>query len=844
VTLTHVYSVPGTFAIYYSVNFGNGTVFDNSKAINVLTVGYPNTQAQAAAEQTVAYGHIELNASPTVTSQALLYNPVLAFAPGSNAEFNISALIPAADYQYSVIGQNVQVWYGDQLVNSTPITYSMGSIVGPTTLSINNMQQGYYIVNIETFTAELNSTTGAVISPVYTTHTYTDILVFPSVAIYHPPTYSATGSYTNMELETGGFKSLDPAIEYDTVSSEILANTLLTLFGYNQTGSTPSNEFIPILAAKLPTTSNGGINTNYANYSAVTPWGAKYTYTVAPFENYTVYINNNTKWQDGTPVTAWDVYYHYVRVMLFNAGSPGTPGWIQSQFLLPGNYYASQSFYNITTNMTYNNATNSITFHFQNPVPPQLFYETFGQAAGDNIGDAAWLISVGAGIHPWNQAGFSAYMAHGNQGDYFTYVQYHTMADGPYMIDYIIPAQEVVLTANPYFVAPNPYFPAPHIKTVYIEYIAQPSTTYLGLKSGQAQTAGIPTSDWNLVEGLKNASIVNYTEFSSLSIFWYNFNLNVNLTMLSTVDSKANLPQVLFTSLRARETFAYAYNYQFYLNEQVGNGIYHVAFASAYAGMLPAGMLYQQSISQLNATTNGVPYFNLAKAQQLWASFVNTTGSYMGITYSSSTHKDEYNGAPLDVPIFIFSADPVDLEGATTWGTNLQSIIPGFQFQVIPTAFPILLGYMVQGQNPMPIYELGWAPDYPYPTDYLGPMGLPVNASTYPGPNDMTPYWLYGNPSNPLYADHLTTMQDQAANLTAMINDWNAAASNPSMAEQYYHAMNEMLVNMTYYTYIEQVNDFWVYSTKMVGSQYSLWEESTYTGMSGDLLYNYMQYAS
>ena len=83
---------------------------------------------------------------------------------------------------------------------------------------------------------------------------------------------------------------------------------------------------------------------------------------------------------------------------------------------------------------------------------------------------------------------------------------------------------------------------------------------------------------------------------------------------------------------------------------------------------------------------------------------------------------------------YIFSADPVDLNGATAWAKNLALITgnPYKDFPIVPAAFPTLIGNQVQGNNPMPIYELGWLPDYPYPTDYLQPMANPMNLSTYP----------------------------------------------------------------------------------------------------------------
>ncbi len=833
VAVSHTYHSTGTFAVFYDVMFNSTSSANNANALDIVTVGYPNAQVQAAVEQYLAYGSLEpytvLSDTPTLTS------PVYAFTPGQSVVFNLSAVIPAANYVYGVVSQNVVVYQGTQVVQSFSVPYADNST--SQTVSIINMASAYYTVVIATYTAPFNGAGMPISSPTNVTYSYYDIPSFTNVSISTGG--AAAGQLVRYELETGGFKTLDPAIEYDTVSNEIVMNTYLTLFGYNSSSS--SSPIIPILAKNLPTVANGEVNGNTYSYNIKAENGSTQVVTVLPNENYTIYINNNSKWQDGSPVTAYDVYYSLVRDLLFVAGSPGTPGWIEAQFLLPGDYYLSNTYYNITQNMSYNNATNSLTLHLQSPVLPGLFYQAFGQSAGDNWASAKWLIAHGAGI-PWSPKGFAEYQAQGFQGSYNTYVQYNVFADGPYTVSYSVPGQQIVLTANPNFVSPNQYFPAPSIKTVFIKWVLQPSTSYLNLKAGSSQFSSIPTSQWNLVRGLVSSHTANYFGYPTLSIFWFNFNAYTNVSLLQGVDASANLPAVLFDSNAVRQAFAYAFQYDQFINQQIGNKVYNLTFATKFAGMLPAGMLYNQSITVLNGTTTGVPYFDLAKAQSLWSGFVNSTmGIAMGITYNAVSGIDEYQGAALNIPIFIFSADPVSLAGATSWGSYLQEVIPGFQYLVIPTSFTTLLSNMVQGENMMPIYELGWAPDYAYPTDYLAPMALPVNASTYPGPNDMTPYWFNGNTSNPLMGQ--PQMVQQANNLTSMINAYfNGTVNDPSHAEKWFQAMNEMLINMTFYVYIFQQYDYWIYNSSIDATALQQWQVSTYTGMSGDLLYQYVKY--
>lgn len=843
-SFSHVYDSTGTYGIYYQVGTGNGTYATNIASIFPLTVGYSSVGQQTQVAPYINIGTLDLDMSTST-----LYNSnitqLYTFGTGANANFNVSYAAPALNFQFGVINQTIVIYKGSNVVQTIQYPYEFtGSGYSATTnlvLNMSSLADGYYTVDVITQSAQTDPTTGALLSGIYTTHSYYDIPVASNVGIQAASTAQAQGQLTRVEIGVGGYKTLDPAVEYDTASYEIIINTLLPMYSYN--GSSSSN-FTAVLANQIPAINNGMINNNYNNWTvtattATAGYNQTYTATVAPYENYTIYIRNNTVWQDGTPVTAYDVYYSLIRVLLFDAGSPGTPGWIQAQSILPGDFYASNTFWNITQNMTYSNATNSITFHFQSPMSPAFFMETFGQTSGAQIASAKWIIAHGGGI-TWSPSGFEQYKNQGNQGSYNTYIQNHILADGPYQIAYIVPGLETVLTANPNFVSPGSFLPPAKIKTIYISYVLTPTDSYLALKSGQAQIGAIPSSSWNLEQQLEASGIVQNTSFPTLSIFWYNYNALINETMLHAVESKANMPYDLFLSLQARLAFSYAYDYNLYLGQQIGNDIYHVNFASAYAGMLPAGMLYEQSITDLNATTNGVPYFNLAIAQSIWANFINSSiGAAMGLSYSGG--KDMFGGSPLDVPIFIFAGDPPDSAGATTWGQNLQKIIPGLQFQVEPTSFVQLLGWEVAGQNPMGVYELGWAPDYPYPNDYLVPMALPDPGTTYPGPNSMTLNYFYNQSAHSNVATSLLT--NQLANLSAMYAYFNDSVANPANAQYDYQHWNEMLINMTFYTYIEQQVQFFIFSTKIPKSDFLNYQQNVMTGGGGDPYYNLLHYA-
>jgi hypothetical protein len=302
------------------------------------------------------------------------------------------------------------------------------------------------------------------------------------------------------------------------------------------------------------------------------------------------------------------------------------------------------------------------------------------------------------------------------------------------------------------------------------------------------------------------------------------------------------MPSALFSVPLVRKAFAYAYNYAYYLSNQEGNPQFpSTTFAYGYMGMLPAGMLYspitsgmsyKQVVSVFNNTTNhNAPYYNMTLAELYWKEFLNSPdAAKMGISSNSM-----YKGAMLDIPIITFSPDPQDEEGATTWGTAL-AIMMGYgpsaftQFPASPVPFAILLGYQVFGQNPMPIYELGWAPDYPYPSDYMGPMADPAPAALYPGANGMFPQYIH------------TVNTSEAKTLRQMAAWFNSSLVNVSQAESLYHQLNNQLINMTFYVYLFQAPQFVIAASNINQAKLVQYQENVMIGGGADLLYNLISY--
>ncbi len=369
---------------------------------------------------------------------------------------------------------------------------------------------------------------------------------------------------------------------------------------------------------------------------------------------------------------------------------------------------------------------------------------------------SSWLAANDAGLS-WTPPGFRAYKAHASQTDYFTYPQYHILSDGPYKLSYTVPGTEVVLVKNTNYNPPAYGMPKAKIDQVDLKYISAPSTTYLNLKSGAAQISTIPTDSWNEVNSLVNAGVAKAYSFPTPDVFFYKFNTQVNTTGTQGLgDSGVNMPADLYTSEHVRRAFAYAYNYTYLLDYQVGNKVFGATFAQNYSVM--------KSVAQ-------VPYFDLAIAKQNWNAFVNGSEDHnASVSWNSGTSSFQYAGHNLNIPIFVQSADPVDLEGATTWANAMQQVITGSTIKVLTLPFTQIIGESaVVGKNPLTIFWYGLAPAYAYPTDSVGGSEMPVSTGHLGGDN-LTPAW-FSSSHNSL---HNST---QAAQLQQLIYWYQNATS-------------------------------------------------------------------
>ncbi len=780
-TVNHTYQNPGSYLVEVNASIAGGYVTNIAKLFPI----------------TVTPGSISPSIASEVSQPVLTFNTTInknapIFSINESAIFVLSYLQPPSATNWSLayyvinFGDGSSAIYPVEYNNTTgtfmskEVTHIYTSLgIYPVSLTLITYNQTNFMSDLvinETASTEYLPTT--YLSDVLSGQHYNMTTV--STIVVASPTETVgilkgAGNVPNpgvinvVELYPSGPYSLDPAITYEMTSFEIIANVYETLVTYN--GS--SLQFVPIIAKQVPSISNG----------LITPDGL----------NYTFYIRSGLKFANGDPVTVWDVYTSLVRDLLFMTGMPGTPGWVLAQDLLPGggwtlNWSNGQSIYdNITRAITYNNATQSITFHLLKPDPAFLMY--VADPWGSCIMDYNWLVKHGAGIE-FTPSGFLNYTKYGNEPNYNEYIRWHAMGSGPYMIESYLSGQSILLVPNTNYtpITGVPGYDRVPTDKVTIQWVKDPETEVMMMQSGQADIVDyLPTNEFPVAESLQSQGKLNIYYFPTLDNWFFYFNLNVNTSMMQSIfGSQFHMPPHYFANLYVRKAFAYAFNYTNYLDNIIGNKVYHANFGFLYAGVILKGMPGYVPMQNLS----NVPVYNLTLAKQ----FMEESGMY---------------NVSVNIPIVLDTSEPIDYAAAAMWALNLSLMDPNIQASPVWLTYTSIDGYLIPGENPMPIVDLMWAPDYPYPSDYVNPLYLPGGA--YSGGFS----WNYTNLVNWGYQNEAQKFN----NMTNLILQAEST-SNETLALQLFDKAEQIAINLTMMVYTWDENGYWIYSPWIHGVQY------------------------
>ncbi len=597
------------------------------------------------------------------------------------------------------------------------------------------------------------------------------------------------GTLQVYEIAPGGAPTVDPSVAYNTASAEPILNVYQTLIEFN--GSS-QDTFLPELATCVPgpgCVSLYGSTLIGTNGSTGLP--QYWTFVIDPHARF-YDPSTGASW----PVYPSDVMFSLARSLSFTdlPGYQVQPGWIQAQALLPfGNGGWDNGIHaplnntpsNVLGSMAVNDsaycpaiaqtdANGCITFNASgsgHDWPEFLMLVT--EQLGASIEPCGWFTAMGAGVPgfpgtraangdgpcllPGNatstsSAAFrSAVAAMGPEyWDAFQQlannnpavqpgVQYRMVGSGPYY-EVALSNQSYQLAANPAYAQPfcaglSTCEPAPgsYVPTVDVHWEPNATAGLAAYGSGTADIAQIDQANSSALVQLAREGKIGFSIAPTLSTYFLPFNLDFNVTLAQSLDPTGgvNVPGNFFASIALRNFVAQAFPYAT-VNASV-NTVDNVTWGYVTGGPIPKfmGNYFPANVSFPTGNPGTDPSVNGSAAWWL-AEARNPSSPYYDAELASCS-----GATPCRFPIAELTGSSVGENAAAQLLIEEIRALTNGSLQPFPLVltFPQMIEYTIgspAGQSPLPLYSLGWLPDYPDPTDYLAPMALPNSTFTYP----------------------------------------------------------------------------------------------------------------
>ncbi len=618
-----------------------------------------------------------------------------------------------------------------------------------------------------TSSTSTSSTATSTSSSISTTTTTTQTTSTISTTSTQAPT-----SLTYETLSTAQY--LDPQVSYDIFGANVEQNIYEPLLWY--AGS---------------------------NGSAPVPWLASNYSVAADGKSMVVNLRSNIAFADGEQLNSSAVYFSLNRLLIFDGSTPVGHGsqasWILQQlenhslsttlccaqtYSVPWtNRVLAQNFVQITGPL-------SVTLNIQNPnaALPYLIANLWANiVAPDWVmqKDIALWVSKGYTL-PYTSPGGNATAAinqyfydevstcdtgvtpHGCGATYLDQsIQGSLAGTGPYVISSVNPStNDIALQANTHFWG-GPLHITPHYQTVNINFVPSQPTRLLDLqnaaRSGQALVADLTgdnlygVADRN--QWLNNNTLVSdiqgvriYGPFSQYAVLFDPLETNVSNPMTGSYYKFQP-----FADIRLRLAFADAVNISD-VNVHVNNKLGLVANEVIPPGFPPGGA-YNASITPrysfdltavqnilLSAMTTPLTSFNFKNGTLAPPGYFNNTFGCATLNSNGQCSTP----VPQTIPLVYATGATVDAAILTQIASAINNVSATYNMGLTVTITPIPAGQMIteafSGETYMWAESVfGWFDDYPWATDFLGPILSPGGLYASPGGFNLTLMQTYWN---------------------------------------------------------------------------------------------------
>jgi len=549
---------------------------------------------------------------------------------------------------------------------------------------------------------------------------------------------------TIVRIEYGTVNTLDPAYSYDTASGAVMFNVMENLVMWpmgvvdadetDLSYSLATGDLLPMLATVVPTEANGLVVT-YPDGSVT----------------YQFPIRKGVKFHAGGTLTPEDVEYTFERAILQDRD--GGPIWMYIEPLSGQEYWRLYQVVNAVLGIDTNKGetikdltpeqqaqvyaaidswvevtpTGDVVFHLDAPYPP--FLTILAHAAGwGAILDKEWVIEQGG----WDGAAdtwAAWYNPGGGQAAEESELYDVMNGTGPYMLDLWDPGIEVVYERF------DGYWREPAaIKTVVDKKIQEWSDRLLLFGRGDADICSVDPQYLPQVMG--QPGIVTTLNLPTLGLnpagfFTSDLNLEGNDLVGSGQLAEDGIPSNFFNDAHLRKAFAYAFEYQTYIDDVLGvaggyrtHGPVPKAFGWAYDD--DPAIYYNYDIEKATAE------MKLAHGGAIW-----DTGFTFVLLYNEGNQGRRVIAEILE--------------------KNIESMNPKFHIDVRGVPWASYLDRMVTEQ--MPLFVIGWLADFPDPHNFVVPFAH--STGTFSGWQGATLVAMFAENYDPLISAAMA-ITDQA----------------------------------------------------------------------------------
>ena len=462
---------------------------------------------------------------------------------------------------------------------------------------------------------------------------------------------------TLIVADYGTVDSLDPAYAYDTASGCRIINIYEFLVFWDRE---KTDEFVPMLATKVPSVENGLISSD----------GLSYTFP----------IRKGVRFHNGEVLTPEDVEYSIERAMVQDR--PGGPVWMLLEPLLGLGSTRSKGeivvdFEDIDKAVEVKG--NNVVFHLKQPYPP--FLSILANQWG-GIVSKKFVIENGG----W--PGTAETWKNFNGPEPGKEILHNiACGTGPFKLERWDPAVETVLVRN------DDYWREPaKLKRVVSKYIEEWTTRKLMFLAGDVDVVMVDRQYMMEMEGVEGIRIHKDLATLQNGSAFYNFKINPegNPDIGSGKLDGEGIPPDFFSDKDVRLAFSYSFDWDIYLRDAWFNEAWQPAspIVRGLPYLNPDQAVYGYDRAKAEE------HFKKALGGELWEK-----GFKMTILYNTGN-------AQRRTASHIFE-------------DNIEVMNPKFSIDVRPVEWATYLDDLIAKK--LTLFIIGWLADYPDPHNFVYP---------------------------------------------------------------------------------------------------------------------------